>query len=392
MFSCNGKISEKQICRMMMLYTFSGMMFILPYLSARLLGKSIVPGLLLFFVFACIYVMYIYEIAECYEGKGQKQREVGMVAQLNAAGGCGKFLLFIQWSRQVIRLLFFALLTIELLKEAQIPFLQQGEEKKINALLAILPFLLVALYGANVAKRSGTEPKQDIEKQGRIAELLFWALFIPFIVVMLFGLGEVDYRIFVPHKEMSFWKMMICGYVLLIVLLPVENYLYLRPMCVSLKRRGKQDKEEKKDRHIRVSWKEVMGTIVLVLWISLLVIGIYGINGAANEEMVTIAIMRYIRLPFNILQRFDVLMIWFLMTGCFVLLCSGFYFSARLLAVFFPNWSRVWLLAVILLLVVIGILCLPGYREMFMGFLRYAMFVDIPLSVLIPAVGLRCRR
>ena len=60
MFSCNGKISEKQIRCMLVLSVFASMIFVLPYLSAKVFGTSIIPGLLVFFAFSGIYILYIY--------------------------------------------------------------------------------------------------------------------------------------------------------------------------------------------------------------------------------------------------------------------------------------------------------------------------------------------
>lgn len=128
--------------------------------------------------------------------------------------------------------------------------------------------------------------------------------------MIIFGLREVDYSVFVPHVSMSFGKLLLCSYTLLTFILPVENYLYLQPHLREhsiVKKKGKA---------------ALVFVIALAVVITLFVLGIFGVHGAAGEEMVTIAIMRYIRLPFGVLERFDMLMVWFFMTGCFILICS----------------------------------------------------------------------
>ena len=56
MFSQTGRISEKQMRRMLILPVYASLIFVVPCLSAWLFGESIVPGLMVFFVLACVYV------------------------------------------------------------------------------------------------------------------------------------------------------------------------------------------------------------------------------------------------------------------------------------------------------------------------------------------------
>lgn len=252
MFSHNGKISEKQMRRMLVLSVFAGTIFVIPYLSARLFVSSVVPGLFLFFLFACIYVAGIFGISRCYE-KGRYQNEEeketktenydktawGFVAVAKRDGIAGRLILLLQILRQIVRLAFYVVLSIAVLGEAQVPFMPGKGAGNLANLLVILPLFLVAVYGANVTgkeKRDETEENRfrgclGIEKQGRIYEMIFWVLFVPFVVIVLFGLGEVDYSVFLPHLDMSYGRFLLCGYLLLTFLLPVENYLYMRPFC-----------------------------------------------------------------------------------------------------------------------------------------------------------------
>lgn len=357
MFSCNGRISEKQLCRMLVLSVFASCIFVLPYLSAGLFGESVCSGLLVFFIMACIYVTCIY-------GIGKKYQPTGFVYAAQNGGIAGKTLLFIQILRLLLRLAFYIVLSVAVLGEAQVPFMEGRDTDSAGNLLVILPLLLVALYGAN----------RGIEKQGRLYEMIFWVLFIPFIIVILFGLREVDYSVFVPHTSMPFGRLLLYSYTLLTFILPVENYLYLRPYL--------------EEHSIVVKKKKILFTIVLAVVITLFILGIFGIHGAAGEEMVTIAIMRYIRLPFGILERFDVLMIWFLMTGCFILICSTLYYLGHLLRILCGRIKRTWLLLTMLVLAVEIVVFLPGYSHTLMLFRYYGAVMDIPLSILVPVLGI----
>lgn len=397
MFSCNGKISEKQMRRMLVLPTFAGCIFVLPYLSARLFRESVFTGLLVFFVFACIYVACIHGIGEWYQKKRKLEIEnsdmnetlscPGFVSTLSHTGIGGKLLLIIPLLRHLFRLAFYIVLAMEILGEAQVPFMQGTDTRDAVNLLVVLPLLLVALYGSS----------KRIEQNARLHEMIFWVMLVPFIIMLLFGLWEVDYRVFVPRLDMPAGRILLYGYALLTFIQPVETYLYLRPIL----REGKRPVK-----HLTFPCAELF-VIMLSALLSLFILGIYGVHGAGSEEMVTIAIMRYIRLPFGVLERFDMLMVWFFMTGCFVLICNSLYHAEWLLHILCgktgkeqtdgdiarskqgrKKWPEIFRLVIILLLAVGIVVLLPQYSHTLLLFMCYGGLLDIPLSLLVPLAGI----
>ncbi len=428
MFSYNGKISEKQLRRMLVASTFAGSIFVLPYLSARLFGESVCTGLIVFFVLAVIYTGCIYgleavcrkrlQTGKSVEGDGRAEAgenaggdgrakagknaaqdgrtkagentaegnkvEAGFEGLLYGSGLWGKSLAVIQTVRVVLRLAFYIILSIKILGEAQVPFMQKGNSDRISNLFVALPLLLVALYGAAQGRKdldwkkkaNEKEPAKGtaVEKQGRLHEMIFWVLFVPFIIMLLFGLKEADYSVFVPRLQMPVGTLLLYSYALLTFILPVDNYLYLRPAM----KKGKSG----------LSFGAVALTVLLAAVLSLFMLGIYGIHGGGSEEMLTIAIMRYIRLPLGVLERFDVLMVWFFMTGCFLLICSALYRAGNLLGILFGRVRRLWLLTGALIIAVVTVFLLPEYNQSLTLFLCWGVFFDIPLSLLVPLLSL----
>ena len=82
------------------------------------------------------------------------------------------------------------------------------------------------------------------------------------------------------------------------------------------------------------------------------------------------------------------LMIWFFMTGCFILICSTLYYIGHLLRILCGNIKRIWLLLVMLVLAVGIVVLLPGYSHTLMLFRYYGALIDIPLSILVPVLGM----
>lgn len=387
MFSRNGKISEKQLRRMIMLTTFAGTIFVLPYLSATLFGTSYVWGLLLFFVISVIYISGIFGITYM----SRLNRVENMTLEEGDAGesvpdkkrngpgfwkGISVLLVLVQILRQILHLSFYIVLSIGILGEAQVPFMEGSSTNSFWNLLVVLPLIFVALYGAN----------HNVEKVGRLFEMLFWAIFIPFVIMILFGLNEVDYAALIPVLEMPLWKLLLCSYALVAFVVPMEQFLFLSPSLVEKEKEEVwlQD-EEIPDKRWLSSYGAGIFTVGLSVVLTLFILGIYGVRGAAMEEMVTVDIMRYIRLPLGVLERFDVLMVWFFMLGCFILICSSLFFGGHFASQL--KWGKkiCWLFGMIgvsLLLV----LWLPDYRETVWMFLCYGAVIDVPLSILLPVV------
>lgn len=365
MFSYNEKISEKQLRRMVVLPVFASVIFVLPYLSARLFDTSVLPGLLVFLVLAGVYVLYVYGMGEWFEHSRQATGTEGYISALTESGIIGKVLTLIQLARLIVRLAFYILLAIAILEEAQVPFMVKTSDQVYSNILVVLPLLLVGIYGANV----------KVEKQGRIHEMLFWLMFIPFLLMILFGLQEVDYGIFVPQVDKTFRKLLLYGYMLLVFVLPVENYLYLRPAL----------RQHKERNHSCIA---VILTVFLAIVITLFIIGIYGLRGAADNPLTIIDIMRYIQLPFGVLERFDVLMIWFFMIGCFLLICGTLYFAKHIFCRMWNKSRSVWVLFGVLFLALLIVLCVREYDNALLTFICYGAVMDVPLSVVLPLLGI----
>lgn len=395
MFSQNGRISEKQMRRMLVLPLYASLVFVIPYLSAWLFGESILPGLIVFFVLACMYVGCIYGLSAwlrntgknygmsvCAVEKRKESVENGSISNpvkgAETIGAPGRLLIVLQVLRIIVRLAFYICLSIEVLGEGQVPFMPHNAKGNVGSLFVVLPLLLVALYGAN----------KYMEKQGRIYELVFWLLYIPLVLVLLFGIWEVDFSVFIPQWSVSFGTLLFRGYLLLSFLLPVENYVLLRPFLQERQAVGEGINKNTGKHSGAPSFFAVIGTVLLVCILTLFMLGIYGVQSAGSEKMLTVAIMRYIRLPLGFVERVDVLLVWFFMIGCFVLIGQALYFAGMLLSIAFPKAKKGWMLVVVLAAAMVIVIFLPGYDSTLWLYRSYGAVMDLPLSLILPLVGI----
>lgn len=386
MFSNNGKISEKQLKRMLMLTAFAGVIFVLPHLSAVLFGKAYIPGLLIFFLISVLYMACIYGVGylnKLYklenmtleENSSQEKNQKKESRKRKAWSGISILIIVLQIIRQIFHLSFYIVLSIGILGEAQVPFMEGSSTNSYWNLLVVLPLIFISLYGAN----------HNVEKMGRLYEMLFGVLFIPFIIMILFGLKEVDFASFLPQMEMPLWKMVLFAYGLTAFAVPIEQFIFLCPNLVKRQEKPEEEKEDDFPKQWFASFRALVFTMGISIILTMFILGIYGVNGAALEEMVTVDIMRYIRLPMGVLERFDVLMIWFFMLGCFILICSSLFFGGHF-AVKLNKGKRIyWLLGMIACSLLI-VLWLPDYKETVWIFLLSGALIDLPLSILLPLV------
>ena len=344
-----------------MLSVFSGSIFVLPYLFAVMFGKDMVLGVVLYIVMAALYVGAIFLLGRSGDGVSEEVKDYDAdKVPLYIYGGAG-----IQIIRCIIRLMFYIVLAVAILGEGQVPFVERASGNSFNNLMVLLPLLLVAYYGANT----------DIEKYGRISEMIFWAAFFPYVLMMIFGLSEMDFRVFVPGGGGDTMLILKC-YALLTFIVPAEIYPQL-----------KMNTDKKLKASTWPGYLAVMSMIILVGVLSLFMAGIYGLNGMTGEPMTSVAIMRYIELPLGVLQRFDVLMVWFFMTGVFALMSGTLFYIRKQLCKIVSEKMGEILLLVITLATIIMCLRLPRY-EMTLGiFVVYGAIVDIPLSLLSAAIG-----
>lgn len=402
MFSHNGRISEKQMRCMLDLYVFMGVIFVLPYLLAHFFGKDIIVGAMLFFVMSALYIGAVVYILRDIDGgvvvdkSGNKTDENNIDEGKNASdnrdkdvsgntdnggrtrdggktdddektakfihdnGRIGDIKIVIRIIRYVIRLVFYILLSVSVLSEGQVPYMKENGGNSFINLLILLPLLIVALYGAG----------KDVEKQGRISEMLMPAAILPYALMILLGVKECSFKgnIELLPTDMSVYKIILPCYALLSLVVPIEIYPWLKLRCIN------------KKKTVLSSYLSVMAFILLACIISVLMALIYGVNGMAGDAMASISIMRYIELPLGVLRRFDVLMVWFYMTGCFILLSNTMFFIRQNLSPILSEEHQTIAMTVVLLAAFMLALVCPRYEEAVKIFIIYGAVAELPLS------------
>lgn len=235
-----------------------------------------------------------------------------------------------------------------------------------SRLMILIPLLIVCGYAG----------VRNLEGRARFVELLFWWVLIPLAGIFLIGLWKADLSLLTPKAEVSIRELLAGEYRLMPLYLPLELLLF-RVTTV----RGDSSKV----------WCAGMRAILVSgLWILLVysvTVGITGIVWSSNRLSSVTDAMEQISVRGGGLERIDILLILVWLVGGIIAL-SGYCFQGKqLLACILPMKAPVGVLSLgMVLLILVIYFCFPDAESWSRWYLRYACWVDVPLSVGLPMV------
>lgn len=294
----NGKISERQCFRIGLLENIAIPMIVLPFVTVRVAGKYHVLAFILgLFLFAG-YAMVLY----CFSRKIPE----GMVAAVfQEFGWWAKLVAAIYVVRYVLRasliLLYFSMAA-------------HAYMLRSIALYALaIPFALICGYGA----------LRDIEKRGRLLELLFWWMITPLILIAVFAVGSADWatldkelfgfsRSAISAADMG--SILLAAYLMLIVTSGVE--LMMHTIVTQ------------KTQSIVGAWKLLVWILIALLLSYLFVIGILGAGWVQRDSLSSLNVMEAAAVPGGVIERMDYAVLAFWVIGVFAIL-SGYLHYAK---------------------------------------------------------------
>lgn len=244
---------------------------------------------------------------------------------------------------------------------------------------------------------------KQLRVRGRILEVLFPYIFVPLLVVLFLALFQVDYgslpeQLWRVQGEGMNWTRVLYGtYGVLIFYQPVEFLFFLLP---ALSKRQETDLKENKKKRFSVLGAACVFVIIVNLIMYVASIGMFGTVRTGNKLWSALYIMQSIRLPGRFVERLDILFLAFWIFGSFALFSAYMYYGSRF-AVGEDDWSKEagdsnpekserrkkigkWYTALWLLAILVLALWMKEPRRMFEFFVPYKMWIDFPLSVILP--------
>lgn len=370
----NGKISERQNFRMGLLENITLGIIVVPYICASNAGGWHYMAFSLGMMFTFLYSLIIYFYSKAFPK--------GMIEETDELlGKAGKLIDILYALRYIVKASLIILFFAVVLREYML--------RSFNLWAIIISFTLICGYGAS----------RDIEKRGRLIELLFWWMIVPLILVAVFSVSNVDWQIKGMTGTTDYRAILMGGYQMLIVMSSVETMLF------TLTKVKKPD------------WsgylKTIIWILVALLFSYIFVQGIIGEKWAGDSSMSVLYAMEAARFPGGI-ERMDYAVVAFLLIGVFAVI-SGYMFYAKefLRVAFSKRWNEFekdeggtlnnnsvevvsdkwWTIVLVMLLSVLGawLWSLYGISDILM---KYLLWFDIGLSLVVPLLiyFVKCKR
>ena len=360
----NGKISERQCFRLGLLENITLGIVVVPYICVSSAGKwhyiAFATGLL----FTFLYSMIIYFFSKAFPH--------GMIEEMDGLlGKPGRLIDVIYTLRYVIRASLIILFFAVILREYML--------RSFNLWVIIISFILICGYGG----------ARDIEKRGRLIELLFWWMIVPLILVAVFSVSNVNWELKSVEENANYAGIWSGSYRMLILMSSVETFLFTLTKV-------------KKN-----SWSNYLKTIIWimisVLFSYIFVQGVIGEKWVGSSSMSALYVMEAAKFPGGV-ERLDYAVIAFWIIGVFSV-ASGYMFYAKefLRVAFSKRWnsfeknekgelsnnsieivSDKWWTMVLVMLLTGLFVWLWSLYDTSTYLLDYLIWFDVALSIFIP--------
>ncbi len=341
----NKYISSRQFFRMGVLENITLGMVVIPYITVNLAGRWHFLAFLLGLVFCGIYMGIIYFLS----AKGDRS--------------CGSIGGILYTFRFLIRggliLLFFGKTIQEFLLQSY------------NLWIIVIAFALICGYGAS----------RDIEKRGRMLELLFPWMIVPIILVAVFSLSSINleelYRGLMGinydmlHIGAGAGDVFLAAYVAFLVTTSVELSLFTIPY----------EKEH--------NWRPVVKTgvwiFISIILAYVFIIAILGGHWVASDSQAALNVMEAAFVPGEVFERADYPVLAFWIIGVFALLSGYMHFAKEALVAVNKRRgkrSRLGIWIVIAGVVVMSYIWTVKPVDIYLA--KYMLYADVIISLIVP--------
>lgn len=362
MYLDNRRISERQGFRIGILENIAVGIVLIPYITVNVSGSGHFFGMLVGMLFTLAYGAVIFAYSKCFHE--------GMINSLNDnLGTAGKLIDAVYILRYVLRASVIMLFFGNVIHEYML--------RSYNMWLIILPFALICGYGAS----------RDIEKRGRLLELLFWWMIIPLIIAAVFSISNIDWNGLpgqlagagYSENQAGLGDVIRGGYCVMVVMSTLELMMYTL---------GYQ-----KENNWRNALKDIIWIIAAIIFAYIFIIGILGGLWVGSSSTASLNVMEASAFPGGTVERMDYPVLAFWIIGVFAIISGYMFYAKEFAGKLFGaerTGSYIWIMLGIVALVIV---CVWSFRskvfaEYVMGYLIYA---DIAVSLLVPLVVLIVR-
>lgn len=347
----NGILSKRQWFRMSMMECITLSMMIIPYVSITFAGEHHVYAFFLGLGFAVLYGIIMSILAKRYP-----EGYINIIR--NYMGKPAYVIEIIYGLRYVVRAAFITIFFSMVVQR----FLMRG----FSIYTIAISFLILCGYGAS----------KTMEGRGRMLEMLFWWMLVPLIVLVVFSISNInvgELGMEIPGRNTGFgiWK---GGYGILLALSPLEFQIYSQPCVKGLSKNDKM--------------RFLVWTILALMFSYLFIVGILGLGLAGSSAVSSFNVMEAATIPGDAVKRFDYPVMAFWIIGVFAIVSGYLHYASDYVRSVFSIRTNSGIKLNLIALVVIAIVIVFIFQNDLVAdyCMRYFLYADFALSVLVPAI------
>lgn len=346
MFAGNERISQRQFTRLLTLELFGVTTALLPGILCESVKQDGLLSLLAGIGLVCVFGLFLSNVA----GKTGRSLQLTLKRENTF---CYELFLFVM----IVQMMLMGIWVLSLVSELCRDILLEDSEYGF----VVVTFSIVCLVGA----------WKGMECRGRMAEVLYLFLLVPFVVLLILAAGKMDANsiepVFVNPPET-----IVSGcYEVFVVFQGVTLGFFALPYLKnqSCFRKG--------------VCKSVLLNGVFCLLLLIVAVGIFGLNGAANQKWLAVSLMTTPDFPGGFVERLDVLMVTIWIVALFFFISGVFFYSGKMTGRLFHMRSAKYGLIIVAVLITAGSIVCGGQRFSYNIYLNYMKYIGIPVQIIL---------
>ncbi|MBE5944447.1 MAG: hypothetical protein E7258_05965 [Lachnospiraceae bacterium] len=353
----NGKISTRQCFRVGVLENIALGIIIIPYVTTSVAGRWHLPALGLGLIFSGLYGFIIFFLSKAFPE--------GFIEYIHESLSVGGKLIYTFY-------LFRYVIKISLITMFFGGIIQEYMLRSFNMWWIIIPFLFLSGYG-------GTK---DIEKRGRLLELLFWWMVFPLILVVVFSISNMNWQE-IPNMAQSFMpenitlgksRILLGAYLVVLVLSTMELMMFTLA----------KQKRNRWDSSLRI----LLWILIAILCAHIFIVAILGRGWTSSSSSSVLAVMEATSFPDGTIERLDYPILAFWIIGVFAIVSGYMFYCKEFINGICGRKSfkpRSFSMPVVILLALL-FAYLWSIEAVAKIFTWYVVWIDLAVSVIVPLV------
>ena len=360
MYVENGKISDRQTFRLFVFDLLGiGTLLLPPYL-AKLTGVDGIFAILLGGILGYVYLQYLGFIIR------KIKADAGTYLQQNSPK-------WVQWGAFGF-ISFHSIFTAGFCAYVFTNLMRHSLLKEESFTVILFVTMLLAAYAI----------VGGIESRARVYEVLFWFIFIPYVIMMLFSIRDIKVEYLSSFFDVQTRPFLEGTYLVFLLLTPLFFSIFL------LEKNNTKSNIYGKDMITMVS-RALLFSVVIFLGSYLILVGCFGEQGLSAMRYPIVTLMSTVQFRGSFLKRMDALMIGVWFFTLFALINFHLHYGVEMMRKIKKS-KGFWQIGIATALVY-GIAYMMQNSESFVRvFLGYYSYVAVPFMVLVPLLLLFLKR